>query len=105
MSAKNLNERQYAMLKYCRAYHAQHGIVPSNREIREACGISSVSVVHGNMKVLEAGGFIIRYPNISRGYVLTDKKVSGHYNGHSDVRGKGKRKGKRVVDPSQDGER
>lgn len=95
MSAKNLSSRQYNMLKYIREYHETYGIVPTIREIGKWCGISSTSVVRHNLLVLEKGGFIIRYPKVSRGYVLTGKKASGHYNGVDDTRGQGKRKSKR----------
>ncbi len=45
---------------------------PTVREIQEACKISSPSVVHYNLRILEREKKLTRYPEVSRGLDITD---------------------------------
>ena len=48
------------ILKYIKQFIKVHGYAPSYREIQDACGISSTSVVSYHLNVLEAQGKIDR---------------------------------------------
>lgn len=55
---KNLASRE-AIFKFIRSYKCSHdGNSPSLREIMEMCGISSTSVVHYHLDILEQEGRI-----------------------------------------------
>jgi len=67
-----LSDRQERMLTFIRDYLAENGYPPSIREIGEAAGISSTSVVNYNLKALEKKNLIIRDRTVSRGIRLVD---------------------------------
>lgn len=62
-----LSERQQRMLAYIREFTEEHGYPPSIREIGQAVGITSTSVVDYNLKVLEREGLLRRDREVSRG--------------------------------------
>ncbi len=62
-----LSMRQENMLKFIRRFVREHHFPPTIREIGEAVGISSTSVVNYNLNVLEKKNFIERDKNVSRG--------------------------------------
>lgn len=62
-----LSERQKRILEFIRAYSAKNRYPPTIREIGEAVGISSTSVVNYNLNILQREGHIIRNREISRG--------------------------------------
>ncbi|HDQ72493.1 MAG TPA: transcriptional repressor LexA [Chloroflexi bacterium] len=66
-----LSERQQNILAFLNRYIGQHGYPPSIREIGDAAGISSTSVVSYNLDRLEEKGYIDREPDVSRGLRLT----------------------------------
>lgn len=70
MARSGLSERQRAILAFIREFSDEHGYPPSIREIGQAVGISSTSVVDYNLRVLEASGFIRRDREVSRGLEL-----------------------------------
>jgi repressor LexA len=51
----------------------EHGRPPTIREIGQAVGINSTSVVNYNLGKLEEKGFLDRDPDVSRGLRLTEK--------------------------------
>ena len=61
-----LTQRQAAILDFVRAELEQVGRSPTIREIRDACGISSTSVVDYNVGKMEGLGVLTREPEISR---------------------------------------
>jgi repressor LexA len=63
-------ERAY---QFIRGYLAEHGYGPSTREIGDACGISSTSIVDYYLEDLERQGRITRTRGIARSIVLTDR--------------------------------
>ncbi len=65
-----LSQRQQHMLDFIRHYGEEHGFPPTIREIGEAVGISSTSVVKYNLDQLEKKGFLERSSEISRGIRL-----------------------------------
>lgn len=65
-----LSERQQRMIEFIENYGAENGFPPTIREIGAAVGISSTSVVNYNLKKLEAGGYIGRNRDVSRGIRL-----------------------------------
>ena len=74
-----LSDRQRRMLEFIERYHADAGYPPSIREIGEAVGISSTSVVNYNLNRLVEEGYLDRQQNVSRGLRLTDKLTrAGH---------------------------
>ena len=65
-----LSERQQHMLQFIRSYMAEHGRPPTVREIGNAVGISSTSVVDYNLRILERDGHLKRERELSRGIEL-----------------------------------
>jgi repressor LexA len=66
-TAARLSARQERMLEFIRDFRGQHGYPPSIREIGQAVGISSTSVVDYNLRALERSGLIRRDREVSRG--------------------------------------
>ena len=64
---RKLSDRQQAILDFVAEYTSDHGYPPSIREIGQAVGISSTSVVDYNLRALERGGMILRDREVSRG--------------------------------------
>src|SRR5512146_2619902 len=65
-----LSERQRRILDFIGRFQQQHGYPPTIREIGQAAGISSTSVVDYNLKVLEREGLLRRDREVSRGLGL-----------------------------------
>jgi repressor LexA len=63
----NLTRRQKEILDFIRAYRADQGISPTQREIRERFGLSSFGTVQKHLKRLEEKGALSREWNRSRG--------------------------------------
>ena len=68
-----LSERQRRILAFVERYTAEHSYPPSIREIGQAVGISSTSVVDYNLRALEREGMIRRDREVSRGLGLVAK--------------------------------
>src|SRR6266496_4065391 len=66
-----LSERQRNMLLYIEKYVADHGFPPTIRQIGEATGINSTSVVNYNLNKLVQAGYLSRSSHVSRGLRLT----------------------------------
>ncbi len=68
-----LSERQRKILTFLERFTAEHSYPPSIREIGQAVGISSTSVVDYNLRALEREGLIRRDREVSRGLGLVAK--------------------------------
>ena len=66
MPKGKLSERQRKMLDFIQKFSQQSGYPPSIREIGEAVGISSTSVVNYNLNRLVEEGYVARDQNVSR---------------------------------------
>lgn len=66
----SLSKRQKNMLTYMDEYVGLHGYPPTIREIGEATGINSTSVVNYNLNKLVDAGFLERSDRVSRGMRL-----------------------------------
>lgn len=77
MSEKPLSKRQQSMLEFIANYINDHTRPPTIREIGEAVGISSTSVVNYNLTRLEERGLLEREAEVSRGLRLTQAAVNG----------------------------
>lgn len=66
----NLSTRQEAILRFITRFLEENGYPPSIRDIGNAVGISSTSVVDYNLKVLEREGYVARDREVSRGLRL-----------------------------------
>ncbi len=75
MTRGKLSDRQRRMLDFIVAFTDDNGYPPSIREIGEAVGISSTSVVNYNLNRLVEEGYLDRDQNVSRGIRMTDKLV------------------------------
>src|SRR4051794_37603567 len=73
---RKLSERQRRILDFVARYTGDHGYPPSIREIGQAVGISSTSVVDYNLKALERSGLIRRDREVSRGLGLVNQGVA-----------------------------
>ncbi len=69
---KGLSQKQVQILDFMYRFVDEKGYPPSIRDIEEGVGISSTSVVHYNLKILERGGYLRRDPEVSRGIELLD---------------------------------
>jgi len=65
-----LSERQRNILRFVENFISENEYPPTIREIGEAVGISSTSVVNYNLEVLEREGYIARDRTVSRGLKL-----------------------------------
>jgi repressor LexA len=84
-----LSDRQQRMLLFIRDYLTEHGYPPSNREIGQATGISSTSVVDYNLRRLERKGHLVCDPKVSRGIKLSaDLSVANPSVFHTPVVGR-----------------
>ncbi|MGH2550706.1 MAG: transcriptional repressor LexA [Thermomicrobiales bacterium] len=70
---KDLSDRQAAILEYIARFLDDNDYPPTIRDIQNALGISSTSVVDYNLKVLEQRNYIRRNKNISRGIEVVHK--------------------------------
>ncbi len=66
-SFRKLSKRQQSMMKFMFRYMEEQGYPPTIREIGEACGIASTSVVNYNLNKLVGAGYLERSDKISRG--------------------------------------
>jgi repressor LexA len=69
---KTLSHKQIQILEFMYRFVDEKGYPPSIRDIEGGVGISSTSVVHYNLKILERGGYVRRDPEVSRGIELID---------------------------------
>lgn len=69
--AKQLPERQQKVLDCIAQHVADHGYPPTVREIGNAIGVNSTSLVTYYLKRLEERGLIVREPSMSRAIQLT----------------------------------
>jgi repressor LexA len=68
----NLSERQNKILGFLKTFTLDNGYPPTIREIGEAVGITSTSVVNYNLDALQRAGFIFRDRTVSRGIRLIE---------------------------------
>jgi repressor LexA len=68
----NLSDRQRRIMVFIREYLEAHNYPPTIREIGQAVGISSTSVVKYNLERLVEKGLIERSEEVSRGLKLKD---------------------------------
>jgi len=73
----DLSERQRKILSFVQAFTRENHYPPTIREIGEAVGISSTSVVNYNLNILEKRGYIARDKTVSRGLKLVARSGSG----------------------------
>jgi len=72
-SAK-LTARQRKMLAMIKEFMEEYSYPPTIRQIGEAVGISSTSVVSYNLDVLQRKGYLARDPEVSRGLRLVEEE-------------------------------
>jgi repressor LexA len=68
----NLSERQSKILSFLKTFTLDNGYPPTIREIGEAVGITSTSVVNYNLDALQRGGHIYRDRTVSRGIRMVE---------------------------------
>lgn len=67
----DLHSRQLDALRFIGFYQRAVGIAPQLREIMEAVGVTSTSVMHYHLNALVNAGYLTLLPNVSRGIVLS----------------------------------
>ncbi len=72
--ARQISQRQRAILEYIGQHIDRHGYPPTVREIGEAVNLSSSSTVHAHLKSLEERGLIQRDAVLTRAIKLTESK-------------------------------
>lgn len=75
--SERLTDRQKAIIKFIEKHVHQHGFPPTIREIGEATGIASTSVVNYNLNKLTRLGYLTRTSTKSRGLKLVAEKMGG----------------------------
>ena len=73
MPKPKTSKRQKDILEYIGEYIEENGMAPSVRNIQDALGISSTSVVDYNLRILERDGYLNRRRDIARGIELLDE--------------------------------
>jgi len=73
-----LSARQRQILETIREFCDETGYPPTLRQIGEAVGISSTSVVSYNLDVLQRKGLLMRDPDVSRGLKLVEDTLDYH---------------------------
>lgn len=73
---KQLNARQQAMYHFLQGYLRAHGIPPTIREIGDALGIKTTSLVHYYLRQLEQKGLIQLVAHAARGIRLTQTSIA-----------------------------
>jgi repressor LexA len=73
MAKDELSNRQKKILEFIENFLGEHGYPPTIREIGEAVGIASTSVVNYNLNKLVEHGLIARAPKVSRGLWLSNQ--------------------------------
>jgi repressor LexA len=63
-------ERRQAILDFHRSFEEEHGYSPSQREIADAVGLSSISTVSYHLPVMEQSGELTRAPRRARSGVV-----------------------------------
>jgi repressor LexA len=81
--ARALSEKQRRILEFVNAYIEASGYPPSIREIGQAVGIGSTSVVAYNLRRLEEAGYLRRDREVSRGLRLA--RTAGVTEGRSGL--------------------
>ena len=72
MTTETLHARAAGLLIEIVRYHEGHGYPPSVRDLMEAVGIPSTSLVALHLNSLERHGLITRVPELARTLRLTD---------------------------------
>ncbi|MBF8284584.1 MAG: LexA repressor [Anaerolineales bacterium] len=72
MAKGKLSERQRGMIDFIRRFTQDKGYPPTIRQMGEAVGISSTSVVNYNLNKLEKDGHLTRDLKVSRGVRLVE---------------------------------
>jgi len=72
MAKGKLSDRQKGILDFIRSFQHSSGYPPTIRQIGEAVGISSTSVVNYNLNKLEKDGYLTRDLKVSRGLRLVE---------------------------------
>lgn len=73
----DLSDRQRHMLEIIREFSAENGYPPTIRQLGEAAGISSTSVVSYNLAILQRKGLLSRDREVSRGLRLSGEAPGG----------------------------
>ena len=76
MTKGKLSERQQGMVEFIRKFGEEKGYPPTIRQIGEAVGISSTSVVNYNLNKLEKDGLLTRDLKVSRGVRLVESPAT-----------------------------
>ena len=76
MKKGKLSDRQYAILVFIQDQVSANGFPPTIRQIGEACGIASTSVVNYNLNKLATSGYLTRTKGQSRGLRLTRQALA-----------------------------
>ena len=95
----NLTKRQKEILDFIRVYRSEHGISPTQREIRETFQLSSFGTVQKHLKRLEEKGALAREWNRSRG--IAPKEDAAGATGRSAARARRRRPADRAVSPAR----
>lgn len=61
--------RQLEVHAFMLAFHEEHGVWPSLREICEALGMASTNAAHAHLSALKKKGLVRQRPRCARGWI------------------------------------
>jgi repressor LexA len=71
-----LSAKQQRIIDFIHHFLVDRGYPPTVRDIQSGCGLSSTSVVAYHLNILEAGGYLYRHPEVSRGIELLTRSLT-----------------------------
>jgi repressor LexA len=71
-----LSAKQQRIIDFIHRFLVDRGYPPTVRDIQSGCGLSSTSVVAYHLNILEAGGYLYRHPEVSRGIELLTRSLT-----------------------------
>lgn len=72
-----MSPRQRAVHHFMIAFHAEHGVWPSLREMAKALGIKSTNAVHDHLVALKKKGWARQRPKCARGWIAIEPELKG----------------------------
>jgi SOS-response transcriptional repressor LexA len=74
-SVKNLTARQQEVLSLIVAFHKQHGIPPTQKEVANLMGAASPNAATDMLRAIQRKGAITLVPGVSRGISINSQSV------------------------------
>lgn len=67
-----LTDREVQFLTFLKEFDAEHGFMPTYREIRDGCGFGSTNTIYNYVRRLQEKGHLLHTTYVCRAIRLTD---------------------------------